>query len=74
MTKSRRKAIANASKETEPWLIQWSHVYLGRILDFQEFRADALAEYEKAIAMGEIVNGALKEALEGKEKPFGQKQ
>src|SRR5262249_22846133 len=69
-----RKAIANASHDGEAWLIQWSHVYLGRILDFQEFREDAVAEYDKAIALGPVPNGAYKEALEGKEKPFGQKQ
>jgi hypothetical protein len=49
-------------------------VYLGRIYDFQEFRADAIAEYEKAIALGpDIPNGAYKEALDGKQRPFGQK-
>jgi len=69
-----QKAIANASREGEAWLIQWSHVYLGRIYDFQEFRQDAIAEYEKAIAMGNVPNGGYKEALEGKERPFGQKQ
>jgi tetratricopeptide (TPR) repeat protein len=69
-----RDAIANAAPEAEAWLVQWSYVYLGRIFDFQEFRVDAVAEYEKAIAMGPVAGGALKEALEGKEKPFGQKQ
>ena len=68
-----RKAIENASKDSERWLIQWSHVFLGRIYDFQEFREDAIAEYEKAIALGEVANGAHKEALEGKQRPFGQK-
>jgi tetratricopeptide (TPR) repeat protein len=69
-----RRAIDNASKESERWLIQWSYVFLGRIYDFQEFRADAILQYEKAIAMGsDIPNGAYKEALEGKERPFGQK-
>jgi len=69
-----RKAIDNASKENERWLIQWSYVFLGRIYDFQEFRADAILQYDKAIAMGpDIPNGAYKEALEGKERPFGQK-
>jgi tetratricopeptide (TPR) repeat protein len=68
------QAIDNASKQNESWLIQWSHVFLGRIFDFQEFRADAVIEYEKAIAMGpDIPNGAYKEALEGKDHPFGQK-
>jgi tetratricopeptide (TPR) repeat protein len=68
------KAIDNASKENERWLIQWSYVFLGRIYDFQEFRAAAILQYEKAIALGsDIPNGAYKEALEGKERPFGQK-
>ena len=68
-----RKAIQNASPATEVWLVQWSHVLLGRILDFQEFRPDALIEYEAAIALGEVKNGAYREALEGKQRPFGQK-
>ncbi|HKP87420.1 MAG TPA: hypothetical protein VJZ26_15055 [Blastocatellia bacterium] len=67
------KAVENASPESEAWLIQWSHVLLGRIYDFQEFRGDALAEYEKAIKMGDVKNGALNEAKEGKQRPFGQK-
>jgi tetratricopeptide (TPR) repeat protein len=65
-----RKAIEHASRENEAWLVQWSHVYVGRILDFQEFRADAIAEYERAIALGEIANGAYKEAVEGKQRPY----
>jgi tetratricopeptide (TPR) repeat protein len=68
-----RKVIENASKDSEGWLIQWSHVFLGRIYDFQDFRRDAIAEYEKAISLGEVPNGAYKEALEGKQRPFGQK-
>ena len=68
-----RRAIQNASPATEVWLVQWSHVLLGRILDFQEFRPDALIEYEAAIALGDIKNGAYREALEGKQRPFGQK-
>ncbi|MEK6324812.1 MAG: tetratricopeptide repeat protein [Acidobacteriota bacterium] len=69
-----RKAIDNASKDSERWLIQWSHVFLARIFDFQEFRADAIGEYEKAIALGpNVPNGAYKEALEGKQRALGQK-
>jgi len=68
-----RKAIENASLDNEKWLVEWSHVFIGRILDFQEFRADALAEYEKAIALGDCPNGAYKEALDGKDHPYGQK-
>jgi tetratricopeptide (TPR) repeat protein len=68
-----QKVIVSASPESEKWLIQWSHVLLGRIYDFQEFRNDALAEYDKAIEMGDLPNGALKEAREGKQRPFGQR-
>jgi tetratricopeptide (TPR) repeat protein len=69
-----QKAIDNASREGELWLIQWGHVYMGRIYDFQEFRNDAIAEYEKAIALGDkIPNGAYKEAVEGKQRPYGQR-
>jgi tetratricopeptide (TPR) repeat protein len=68
-----RRAIENASKDSERWLIQWSHLFLGRIYDFQEFREDAITQYEKAIALGDISNGAYKEALEGKRRPYGQK-
>lgn len=68
-----RKVLENASNDSERWLIQWSHVFLGRIYDFQDFRRDAIAEYEKAISLGEVPNGAYREALEGKQRPFGQK-
>ena len=66
-------AIDAGSAESERWMIQWSYVFIGRILDFQEFRADAIAAYEKAISLGDIQGGAYKEAVDGKQKPFGQK-
>jgi hypothetical protein len=69
-----RRAIDSASPGSEQWLVQWSHVFVGRILDFQDFRLDAIAEYEKAIALGPVANGALKEAEAGKQRPFGQRQ
>jgi tetratricopeptide (TPR) repeat protein len=72
-TKLYQRAIELASPQTERWLIQWSHVFLGRIMDFQDFRADALDEYGKAIALGDLPGGAYKEAMDGKEHPFGQK-
>ena len=69
-----RRAIESASPGSEQWLVQWSHVFVGRILDFQDFRLDAIAEYEKAIALGPVANGALREAEAGKQRPFGQRQ
>src|SRR5262249_15279964 len=68
-----RRAIESASPDSGKWLIQWSHVLIGRIYDFQEFRQDAINEYEKAIALGDVPNGAYKEALDGKQKPYRQK-
>jgi tetratricopeptide (TPR) repeat protein len=68
-----REAIQKADPRAEGWIIQWSHVLIARILDFQEFRNDALAEYSQAVEMGELPSGAYKEALEGKQHPFGQK-
>lgn len=68
-----QSAIDAASPDTEKWLVQWSYVLIGRIYDFQEFRQDAINFYEKALALGDISNGAYKEAVEGKQKPFGSK-
>lgn len=66
------KTIAAASADTERRIVQWCHVLMGRILDFQELRNDAIAEYEKAIAMGDLPDGAYKEALLGKQRPYGR--
>lgn len=67
-------AIAVATPEAEKWLMQWSYVLIGRIYDFQELREDALSAYDKALALGDSVpNGAYKEALEGKQKPYGSR-
>ena len=65
-----RAAIDAASPDAERWLVQWSHVFIGRILDFQDFRADAVEEYQKAVALGDVPNGAYKEAQEGKQRPY----
>lgn len=64
-----REAIANASAE-ELWIVSQCHVFIGRILDFAGMREAAIAEYEKAIRLGEIPKGAYKEALEGRTRPY----
>ncbi len=64
-----REAISSAGAE-ERWLVSQCYVFIGRILDFAGLREAAIAEYEKAIALGEIPKGAYKEALEGKSKPY----
>jgi len=67
-----RQAIEAASPETEKWIISRSYVAIGRIFDFRNLREDAIAEYEKAIELGRVPNGAYDQAIEGKKKPFGQ--
>ena len=37
----------------DPRLLAWSHIYLGRILDLQEQREAAVAEYRAALQSGD---------------------
>ncbi|MEW6732895.1 MAG: hypothetical protein AB1489_16335 [Acidobacteriota bacterium] len=64
-----REAIA-AANANEKGLISQCHVYIGRILDFVEQREAAVVEYEEAIKLGDVPNGAYREALEGKARPY----
>lgn len=64
-----RRAALNAS-ERERWLASWAHVYAGRILDFLELRDEALAEYRAAVKVGDVPQGAFREAQRGIERPF----
>ena len=54
----------------EQWLASWSHVYAGRILDFLELRDEAVAEYQAAVKVGDVPQGAFKEAKVGVERPY----
>ncbi|MBI4851490.1 MAG: hypothetical protein HY819_06830 [Acidobacteria bacterium] len=67
-----REAISSASAE-EKWLVSQCHVLIGRIYDFIEERDAAIREYDKAVQLGDIPQGAYKEAQEGKTKPFAPK-
>ena len=64
-----RKAALH-SNSRELWLASWSHVYAGRILDFLELREDAVAEYQAAIKVGDVPEGAFREAQAGVAAPF----
>jgi tetratricopeptide (TPR) repeat protein len=59
-----RKAALNASTR-ELWLASWSHVYAGRILDFLALRDEAVAEYQAAVKVGDVPQGAFKQAQAG---------
>ncbi len=64
-----RDAIAAANSE-EKWMVSQIHVLIARIYDFVEERDAAVKEYDKAIQLGDIPQGAYKEAVEGKNKPY----
>jgi hypothetical protein len=64
-----REAILSASPD-EKWMVSQSYVLIGRIYDFVDERDAAVKEYEKAVQLGDIPEGAYKEAVEGKTKPF----
>ncbi|MBI3952051.1 MAG: hypothetical protein HY314_16515 [Acidobacteria bacterium] len=59
-----RQAIAAASLQEEKWLISQSHVAVGKILDFANQRDAAVAEYQKAIELGDVPGGAYAQAKE----------
>lgn len=59
-----RRAALNASPR-EQWLASWSHVYAGRILDFLDLREEALEEYRAAVKLGDVAQGAFREAQRG---------
>jgi hypothetical protein len=65
-----RKAALNASPR-ELWLASWSHVYAGRILDFLDLRDEAVAEYQAAVKVGDVPQGAYKHAQAGLAAPRG---
>ncbi|HZS47051.1 MAG TPA: hypothetical protein VFC63_18395 [Blastocatellia bacterium] len=65
-----RQAIAAASPQYELWIKSRAHVAMGRILDFTDHREAAIAEYEEAVKIGDVPNGAYKEAAQGKDHPL----
>jgi hypothetical protein len=64
-----RRAALNATSR-ELWIASWSHVYAGRILDFLDLRDDAVAEYNAALKVGDVPNGAYREATAGVKAPY----
>jgi tetratricopeptide (TPR) repeat protein len=63
-----KMASQNASQETEKWLAQRSYVAAGKILEFLNDFSDAAAAYDLAIRLGEVTNGAYKDAVAGKQR------
>ncbi len=63
-----RNAILQSNADTDPALIQRSHVSLARILEFNEQIEAALREYEAAIKLGQADRQAYQEAVAGRER------
>ena len=72
-----RGYFEQALKSTsEPKVVAWSHIYLGRILDLQDgegggpSRAEAVAHYQEAVDASDSLPEARAAAQQGLQKPF----
>jgi tetratricopeptide (TPR) repeat protein len=63
--------LAVKSNSADQSMRTWSHIHLGRILDFNCDRAGALENYKRAVAIGDNSQGAQSRAQEGLTKPYG---
>ena len=54
----------------DPHVAAWSHIYLGRILDLQGERDDALAQYKAALAISDLPADAKTAAEHGLKQPY----
>jgi tetratricopeptide (TPR) repeat protein len=48
----------------------WAHIYLGRLLDVEQKRTEALQQYQSAIALGDNTRNAQEAAQRGLREPF----
>jgi tetratricopeptide (TPR) repeat protein len=63
-----RLAVAAALPDSDRALLSHAHEAMGRILAFMDNDAEALKEFDAAIALGDFPGGAYKDAVEGKRK------
>ncbi len=61
------KAMRSAK---EPRVVAWSHIYLGRILDLQDDREDALVQYKAALDTGDTSADTKAAAERGLKAPY----
>jgi hypothetical protein len=55
---------------TDPRMLAWSHIYLGRILDVEEKREDAMVEYKAALTVRDGQPDTKQAAEKGLKSPF----
>ncbi|QUW03631.1 tetratricopeptide repeat protein [Chloracidobacterium validum] len=61
---------AKLAQADERWLASRAHVAIGKLYDLADRRPEAIAAYERAIAIGDVRDGAYAEAVAGKARPF----
>lgn len=62
-----QKAL-NATQD--PRIAAWCHIYLGRILDLQDERENAVAQYQAALSAGDASADTKKAAERGLKEPY----
>jgi len=60
----------NSTSGSDPAILAWSHVYLGRLHDFAEEREQALTEYRAALAIAGAPEAARVAAQRGIDTPY----
>ncbi|MFZ0583259.1 MAG: tetratricopeptide repeat protein [Candidatus Acidiferrales bacterium] len=60
----------NSTSGSDPAILAWSHVYLGRLHDFAEERDQALTEYRAALAIAGAPEAARVAAQRGIDTPY----
>jgi tetratricopeptide (TPR) repeat protein len=66
-----QKAIdAQKDPAKDPHVAAWSHIYLGRILDLQGERDDAVAQYKSALTVSGVPPDAKTAAERGLQQPY----
>ena len=60
----------NSTSGSDPAILAWSHVYLGRLHDFAEERDQALTEYRAALAITGAPEAARVAAQRGIDTPY----
>jgi tetratricopeptide (TPR) repeat protein len=70
MADARDNFAKAAQSAKDPRIAAWSHIYLGRILDLQDDREDALAQYKAALDTGDISSDTKAAAERGLKAPY----
>ena len=65
-----RDNFVKAAQSKDPRIAAWSHIYLGRILDLQDDREDALVQYKAALDAGDASADTKAAAERGLKAPY----